>query len=138
MRAVALLGPLDTPQLRVRLLPVRPEDVDVRPLPWWLKLVSPTWVTAITLPWAVYVRVEALEGDPELLPRLIAHELVHVRQWRTAGPLGFLRRYLADYLRGRRQRLGHRAAYRAITLESEATDIANQASTPFSRTESAL
>ena len=52
--------------------------------------------------------------------QLIAHELVHVRQWRQLGAVGFLARYLGAYGRGRWRRLGHRAAYEAIPLEVEA------------------
>jgi hypothetical protein len=51
---------------------------------------------------------------------LIAHELVHVRQWRELGAVRFLARYLGAYARGRRRGLGHRAAYEAIPLEAEA------------------
>jgi hypothetical protein len=51
---------------------------------------------------------------------LIAHELVHVRQWRQHGVVGFLTRYLGAYSRGRWHGLGHRAAYEAIPLEAEA------------------
>ena len=51
---------------------------------------------------------------------LLAHELVHVEQWRTHGVVGFLRDYLGAYVRGRRAGLGHQAAYRAIPFEAEA------------------
>ncbi len=51
---------------------------------------------------------------------LVAHELVHVEQWREHGAPRFLRRYLGAYLRGRRAGLAHLAAYRAIPLEQEA------------------
>lgn len=51
---------------------------------------------------------------------LIAHELVHVEQWRRLGPVRFLREYLGDYVRARRDGLDHPAAYRAIRLEVEA------------------
>ncbi|MEP6626037.1 MAG: DUF4157 domain-containing protein [Acidimicrobiia bacterium] len=51
---------------------------------------------------------------------LIAHELVHVEQWRRQGRIGFLRAYLGDYVRGRRAGLGHWDAYRAIRAEAEA------------------
>jgi hypothetical protein len=51
---------------------------------------------------------------------LLAHELVHVRQWRELGALRFLWRYLGAYGRGRRRGLGHRAAYEAIPQEEEA------------------
>jgi Domain of unknown function (DUF4157) len=55
---------------------------------------------------------------------LIAHELVHVRQWRELGPARFLVRYLGAYARGRWRGLGHQAAYEAIPLEAEARAIA--------------
>ena len=51
---------------------------------------------------------------------LIAHELVHVRQWSDLGAVCFLVRYLGAYARGRWRRLGHTAAYEAIPLEAEA------------------
>ena len=51
---------------------------------------------------------------------LLAHELVHVEQWRTHGAIRFLRAYLGDYVRGRRAGLRHWPAYRAIAFESEA------------------
>ena len=51
---------------------------------------------------------------------LLAHELVHVEQWRVLGPARFLVRYLRDYLHGRARGLGHWAAYSAIALEVEA------------------
>lgn len=51
---------------------------------------------------------------------LLAHELVHVRQWRELGAVRFLVRYLGAYARGRWRGLGHSAAYEAIPLEAEA------------------
>jgi hypothetical protein len=57
---------------------------------------------------------------------LIAHELVHVRQWRELGAVAFLARYLGAYARGRWRGLGHRAAYEAIPLEAEARAIAGR------------
>lgn len=55
---------------------------------------------------------------------LLVHELVHVRQWHDLGVLGFLRRYLGDYLRGRFKGIGHRQAYLDIGLEQEARRLA--------------
>jgi len=72
-------------------------------------------VAAMTLGRWILVR-RGFETDASLL----GHELVHVEQWRVLGPVGFLRRYLGDYLRGRAGGLGHWAAYAAITLEEEA------------------
>jgi hypothetical protein len=77
----------------------------------------------MTLPWAIYVRKDVLGGDSSRLARLVGHELVHVRQWQQLGTVRFLRRYLADYLRGRRAGLDHNRAYLAISLEMEARDI---------------
>jgi hypothetical protein len=54
---------------------------------------------------------------------LLAHELVHVRQWRELGVVRFLWRYLGAYARGRVRGLCHRDAYAAIPLEQEARAI---------------
>ena len=51
---------------------------------------------------------------------LLAHELVHVRQWRELGPPRFLWRYLSAYVKGRLGGMNHRDAYLAIPLEVEA------------------
>jgi Domain of unknown function (DUF4157) len=55
---------------------------------------------------------------------LIAHELVHVRQWREHGAVRFLARYLGAYAKGRWRGLGHKAAYEGIPLEAEARAVA--------------
>ncbi|MEM9518213.1 MAG: DUF4157 domain-containing protein [Actinomycetota bacterium] len=55
-------------------------------------------------------------GDRELL----AHELVHVRQFAELGLIGFVRSYVRDYLRGRRAGSSHRQAYLDIDAEVEA------------------
>jgi uncharacterized protein DUF4157 len=57
---------------------------------------------------------------------LLAHELVHVRQWRELGAGRFLWRYLGAYLRGRATGLGHQRAYEAIPLEVEARELAGR------------
>ncbi len=51
---------------------------------------------------------------------LLAHELVHVQQWRELGAPRFLYRYVGAYFRGRASGLGHWDAYRAIPFEAEA------------------
>ena len=53
---------------------------------------------------------------------LLNHEAVHVEQWRQYGLVGFLRRYIGDYLRGRAIGLPHYSAYRAIRFEREAVE----------------
>jgi hypothetical protein len=100
-----------------------PDRVPIRPAPKWM---IKTWrgnAAAMTLPWAIYVHPEILGGDSSRLSRLIEHELVHVSQWLRLGPARFLRRYLGDYLRGRRRGLSHNQAYLAISLETEARNI---------------
>jgi len=69
----------------------------------------------MTLGPLVLIRRDHL-GDEALL----AHELVHVRQWKQLGVPRFLWRYLSAYFRGRRAGLSHKAAYLAIPLEVEA------------------
>ena len=51
---------------------------------------------------------------------LLAHELVHVQQWRELGAPRFLVRYFGAYVSGRARGLGHWDAYRAIPFEAEA------------------
>ncbi len=51
---------------------------------------------------------------------LMAHELVHVQQWREHGTVVFLARYLSDYLLARLHGDPHWTAYAAIAFESEA------------------
>lgn len=123
MRASDFLGSLDTRQFRLDLLPIRPESVVVRPVPGRVRRVWPDWASAMTMPWGIYVRPDVLGGAEDTLARIIAHELVHARQWKTKGVVGFLLHYLSDYLKGRARRMGHREAYRAIRLEAEAYDI---------------
>ena len=52
--------------------------------------------------------------------RLLAHELVHVHQWREHGAPRFLAAYVAAYLRGLVRTRSHRRAYLAIPAEREA------------------
>jgi Domain of unknown function (DUF4157) len=76
-------------------------------------------VAGMTLGRFIVVR-HGHERDREL----IAHELVHVRQWRELGAARFLVRYLAAYAHGRWRGLGHKAAYEAIPFEVEARAVA--------------
>ena len=56
----------------------------------------------------------------ELDAGLLAHELVHVQQWREQRALPFLARYVGEYLRYRARGLRHWPAYLAISFEEEA------------------
>lgn len=80
----------------------------------------PPGVDAWTLGRLVVVRRDAYARSS--WPRLLAHELVHVRQQAELGLPRFLALYALDYLRGRRAGLGHAAAYRAVRFEREAYD----------------
>jgi Domain of unknown function (DUF4157) len=72
-------------------------------------------VAAMTIGRFVFVR-RGHESDAGL----VAHELVHVQQWRELGPVVFLARYLGEYLRLRGRGLPHWSAYAAISFEREA------------------
>jgi hypothetical protein len=110
---VRTLGARLSPEARVRFAHVHAVDADgarVVVVP-----VLTPGVAAMTLGRWILVRA-GNESDIGLL----AHELVHVEQWRTHGVIDFLRTYLGDYVRGRRAGLGHWAAYGAIPFEAEA------------------
>jgi hypothetical protein len=51
---------------------------------------------------------------------LLAHELVHARQWAELGVVGFLVRYLAGFTTALRRQRRWQRAYRDISLEQEA------------------
>lgn len=57
---------------------------------------------------------------------LLAHELVHVRQYADRGALRFLVRYLTDYGRNLVRLRSHRQAYLAIPAEVEARQEADR------------
>ena len=81
----------------------------------------PKGAAAITLGRFVIVRAGHAEST-----YLLRHELVHVRQWRRYGVIGFLRRYLGAYVVWRLRRKGHRGAYVRIPFEVEADWLARR------------
>jgi hypothetical protein len=89
------------------------------------RIVDVPWLTpgvaAMTLGRVILLR-RGHAGDRPL----IAHELVHVRQWRELGAPRFLWRYLGAYARGRAAGLSHQRAYEAIPLEVEARQLAGR------------
>jgi hypothetical protein len=89
------------------------------------RIIDVPWLTpgaaAMTLGRVILLR-RGHAGDDALL----AHELVHVRQWRELGAARFLWRYLTAYGRGRAAGLGHQGAYDAIPLEVEARRLAGR------------
>ncbi|MEE9417594.1 MAG: DUF4157 domain-containing protein [Acidimicrobiales bacterium] len=66
------------------------------------------------------------EVDPSKTKKLIAHELVHVRQWAEYGVVGFLARYVFHYLRNLIKYRKHYTAYLEIPFEIEARAEAEQ------------
>lgn len=62
-------------------------------------------------------------------PYLLRHELVHVRQWKRFGVVGFSARYLCSYLAWRLRGKNHRNAYLRIPLEIEADWVARRSLT---------
>ena len=89
------------------------------------RIIDVPWLTpgvaAMTLG-----RVILLRRDHRADDTLLAHELVHVRQWRELGAPRFLWRYLGAYARGRASGLSHQRAYEAIPLEVEARKLAGR------------
>ena len=115
------------------IYPIDPIEVRVRPMPGLLAIVLGREVSAITILRTVWVEDEALSGPPDRLHRLLAHELVHARQWRALGAARFLGRYLSEYVIGRLRGGSHSEAYRTISMEAEARTIAESVSRPRSR-----
>jgi hypothetical protein len=81
----------------------------------------PRGAAAITLGPLVIVRAGHADS-----PYLLRHEVVHVRQWRRYGVIGFLRRYLGAYIVWRLRRKGHRGAYLRIPFEVEVDWLARR------------
>ena len=71
----------------------------------------------LAAPWGIYV---GRHVPKEALDQVLRHELVHIDQWRRLGMTRFVRRYLSEYLAGRRHGLSHDEAYARISLEREA------------------
>jgi hypothetical protein len=71
-------------------------------------------------------------ADVEFLA-LLAHELVHVRQYRELGTWRFRWEYLREYVAGRLRRLGHEAAYRNISFERAAREVEERVRRDFAR-----
>ncbi len=97
--------------------------------PAWFRLFWPKGIVAVCMAWAVYVQPEIMDryvrrDRVDSIGTLIAHELVHLEQWRRLGPIRHSIRYLGDYFVGRLRRLRHWEAYRAIGLEREARYVA--------------
>lgn len=90
---------------------------------YWLLIGGPVppGSAAITVGRLISVRERSADS-----PSLLRHELVHVSQWCRQGVIRFVMTYLGAYVRLRLQLFPHRAAYRRIPQEIEATWLSRQ------------
>ena len=114
---------VDLDELGVLIHPIHPGQVWLRSASPWMIRGWGSGIQAMTVGSWIFIDPKILNGDRARLRLLIIHELTHVRQWSDLGVFGFLRRYLGDYLRGRRDGLTHQDSYRAISLEVEAREV---------------
>lgn len=69
----------------------------------------------------IFLRGDKILDGPNTL---LAHELVHVRQFFEQGPVRFIYRYLSDYLTNLIRLKNHHQAYLQIPFEIEAREEA--------------
>jgi len=116
---------IDPSLLRDVMPRVDPDRVRIRIAPRWFRWFWAKGIAAVTTPFGVFVRSDIAarirpgDGDRRI-GLLLVHELMHVEQLARLGIVAHTVQYVADYVRGRRRRLGHWEAYRAVRLEAEA------------------
>ncbi len=115
---------LDLERLTVALPTIDPSTVPVHAASRRFRLFWAKGISAVAMPWGVYVHPDRLKQPAADVGRLMVHELAHIDQWRRLGAIAWFRSYVGDYMRGRRKGLGHHGAYRAVGLEREARDVA--------------
>ena len=115
---------IDEAALTAALPRVDPSRVPVWQAAGWFRFFWARGISAMAMPWGIYLAPDVIARPLADLGPLIVHELTHLEQWRRLGPIGWARAYLGDYLRGRRSGLRHHAAYRAVGLEAEARRVA--------------
>lgn len=108
------------PETWIHIGSVRPDDVSVHRAPRILTRIWGRNTAAMTLGSHILIESSLLEKPGEHLSALIAHELIHVRQWREKGSFLFLVTYVRQYLLARVRGATHDVAYRGIALEVEA------------------
>lgn len=122
---VAAAG-IDQDNLVAALPRVDPSRVPIRPAPRWFRALWARGISAVAMPWAVYLHPRHFGRPLAELGPLVVHELTHVDQWRRLGLVGWTRAYLGGYLGNRLRGAGHVAAYRGIGLEVEARATARR------------
>jgi hypothetical protein len=113
----------DSDLLRDHIRPIEPWNLTLRAASPVVLRMWGSGIQAMTIKNWIVVDPVYLTGDRDRLARLTVHELVHARQWHEFGLVGFLRRYLTDYVQGRRQGMSHRDAYMQIGFEVEAREV---------------
>lgn len=106
------------------------EAVILSTRPTLLKLHSPRDLIAhislkqraigITLGRRIYITSKLFDADGQLPLSLVIHETTHVAQYLRDGHMGFLTRYIKDYLANLARGMNDRDAYLAIPHEVEA------------------
>jgi hypothetical protein len=128
--ALAASG-IDRDRLAAELPSVDPSRVPVFGAARWFRLFWAKRISAVAMPWGIYLHPRHLARPLADLGPLIVHELTHIAQWRRLGLIGWLRSYLGDYVRGRRSGLSSHQAYRAIRLEVEARETSRTMTGPL-------
>lgn len=113
----------DTDVLRVRLAPVDPDRVNIYPASAMMRRLWLKGIQGVTIHNLVFVDREVMIGDPKRFGRLVIHELVHVRQFRDAGYIGFMAHYIRDYAGGLLTGKKLRQAYLDVAAEREAREL---------------
>jgi hypothetical protein len=123
---VLLRAGIDRDALAVDLPSVDPSRVPVWAASRWFRILWAPWVTAVALPWGVYLHPKRFEAGPAELGPLVVHELAHIEQWRRLGAVRWFASYVGGYRRARRSGLDRAEAYRMIPLEVEARELARR------------
>lgn len=105
--------------------PVQPGQVRVVPAPGPMWRIWSRGTGAMTVGNLIFVRPDLLAAGGRRLRDLIIHELVHVRQYRS-GAIGFLARYLHQYLMALIFGARHHLAYLSIDAEVEARQVTSE------------
>lgn len=126
LTAADILGDIATGEFRNIFDPVRPEKVMVRPAPRIMRRAWGRKTGAMTLGRLIYISPDILDQGGPRLRQILVHELIHARQWKEMGTVGFLVTYLRQYLVGRLCGSSHQTAYRSIDAEVEARRAASQ------------
>ncbi|HWB89078.1 MAG TPA: hypothetical protein VG872_07670 [Acidimicrobiia bacterium] len=116
----------DSDMLRSRIAPIDPDRVNVWPASSLVRRFWRAGIKGVTQWRWVLVDPDTLRGDPDLLARLVIHELVHLRQFRDLGFLRFMSRYVYQYWAGRLRGGSARQAYLDIEAEREARETTTE------------